>query len=648
MSVAADRLCRHVAMRGLGTAVLFIGAVAAVSCASRPRAPSPSPSATETIPLASASDSGRELTADQQVLQALDRLTFGPRPGDVAHVREIGVDRWMAQQLTPDRVPDQAADALVANVASYTLPMRTLEVEYPPGRRALAAQRRSAMMGQGAAPLSREDSNIVRSADRASAKLVADVQSLKVARALVSERQLQEVMVDFWENHFTVYDRKGAQMRYYLAAYDRDAIRPYALGRFRDLLGAVAKSPAMLFYLDNWESVADSTEPTLAPRPMPRPFPRGQQTLAIVPGAVTPIAPRRPARGLNENYGRELLELHTLGVDGGYTQQDVIDVARALTGWSIDRRPNQEGGNGFIFRPAFHDAGPKVVLGHSVAAGRGIEDGEEVLDIVARHPSTARFIATKLCRRFVSDSPPPALVARAAATFTRTDGDIRQVLWTILTSPEFFSRPVYRAKVKSPFELVVSALRAVNAEPDTTQRTAQLIARMGEPIFGHQAPNGYPETGESWMNTGAILNRINFGLAVASSRVPGASIDRWPNAGTLMTAPRAVQVDAVVTELLGGSVSPDTRAILTSGDHPLLSAMGSAPSVARAGGGGEPSAAIGEPPSDGMTAVAGAGGDMVDAQRRRRVRGEGSQLPALQGLAQVVGLALGAPEFQRR
>jgi len=406
----------------------------------------------------------------------------------------------------------------------------------------------------------------------------------------------------------------------------------------------------MLFYLDNWESVADSTEPTLVPRPMARPF-RRLQSPAVAPGAVAPVAPRRPARGLNENYGRELLELHTLGVDGGYTQQDVINVARALTGWSIDRRPNEEGGNGFIFRPAFHDAGPKIVLGHTLAAGRGIEDGEEVLDIVARHPSTARFIATKLCRRFVSDSPPPALVARAAATFTRTDGDIRQVLWTILTSPEFFSRPAYRAKVKSPFELVVSALRTMNAEPDTTLRTAQLIARMGEPIFGHQAPNGYPETGESWMNTGAILNRINFGLEVASNRVPGTSVSRWPNAAALTAAPRAVQVDAVITEILGGSVSPETRAILMSGDHPLLNTMTSTPAaVARtpASNGSDTVAHASDSNSDAMPAMAGEGGDRMDAQRRRRTRGEGALLPPLQGLAQVVGLALGAPEFQRR
>ena len=281
---------------------------------------------------------------------------------------------------------------------------------------------------------------------------------------------------------------------------------------------------------------------------------------------------------MNENYGRELLELHTLGVDGGYTQQDVIAVARALTGWSI-ARPQEAttGGDGtdqsvFVFRPQFHDAGVKVVLGHTLPAGRGMEDGEDVLDIVARHPSTARFIATKLCQRFVSDSPPPALVARTAATFTRTNGDIRQVVWTIVSSPEFFSRPAYRRKVKSPFEVVVSALRAMDATPDSTPRTTQVIARMGEPIFGHQAPNGYPETGESWMNTGAILNRINFGLAVAANQIPGASLSQWPDARTLAAAPRATQVDGVVNDILGGDVSPDTRAVLMSGDHPLLAA----------------------------------------------------------------------------
>lgn len=570
----------------------------------------------------------------------------------------MGVDRWIASQLSPERIANAGTDALVARFPAYNESIAALEVDYPPGRQLLAARLGTVRPnGPAAQPLTHDDSVAVQTAERAANRLVADVQTLRVARALSSERQLQEVMVDFWENHFTVFDRKGQQMRYYLAAYDRDAIRPYALGHFRDLLEAVAKSPAMLFYLDNWESVADSTEPTLDPRATRNARARRQQQLAQGAAGAPPRPPRRQARGLNENYGRELLELHTLGVNGGYTQQDVINVARALTGWSIERpranRQDREDGadtSGFVFRPQFHDAGPKVVLGHALAEGRGIEDGEEVLDILARSPSTAHFIATKLCRRFVSDSPPPALVERAAATFTRTDGDIRQVLWTILTSPEFFSRPAYRTKVKSPFELVVSALRAVDAEADTTPRTAQLIGRMGEPIFGHQAPNGYPETGESWMNTGAILNRINFGLAVAANRVPGATLNHWPETEALVSAPRAVQVDTVVNDMLGGSVSPDTRAILMSGDHPLLAAMTSdqtgSDGTSRASDRGAGSEG-GDPTGDVMAAMTAGGGDMVEAKRQRQSRGAAG-IPPVQGLAQVVGLALGAPEFQRR
>jgi uncharacterized protein (DUF1800 family) len=601
------------------------------------------------------SDSGRDLTADQQVLQALNRLTFGPRPGDAARVRQMGVDRWIAQQLSPDRIPDRTTDALVARIQDYATPIDALEEQYPPGQRVLAARRGQTDGAQAISrPLTRDDTAAVRTAERASARLVADVQMLKVARAVTSERQLQEVMVDFWENHFTVYDRKGQQMRYYLAAYDRDAIRPHALGKFRDLLEAVSKSPAMLLYLDNWESVADSAEPTLAPRPIQRAG--GANRFAINAHPAPAPAARRPVRGLNENYGRELLELHTLGVDGGYTQQDVINVARALTGWSIERPRATQRENavaGFVFRPAFHDAAPKVVLGHVLGADRGIEDGEDVLDIVARHPSTARFIALKLCQRFVGDSPPRGLVDRAAATFTRTDGDIRQTLWTIVTSPEFFSRAAYRTKVKSPFEVVVSALRIMDAEADTTPRTAQLIARMGEPIFGHQAPNGYPETGESWMNSGAILNRINFGQAVAANRVPGTWLNRWPEGPELMNAPRASQVDAVIAGILGGAVSPDTRAILMSGDHPLLSSTpqptAGAPMRPQTPG-DNGSLARGQPSTgdSGAATTMDAADDGMSAAGQPRARGPLGRNPPLHGLAQVVGLALGAPEFQRR
>jgi uncharacterized protein (DUF1800 family) len=577
--------------------------IAIVGCASHA-----GPSQATATPLPVASDAGRELTADQQVLQVVNRLTFGPRPGEAAAIREMGVDRWIARQLDPASIDDRQADAFVARFPDYGEPIADLQRASPQPNK-VAAERRKAANG---APMTLADSVAIRDARRAANRVVQDVQIVRVARAEMSRRELQEVMTDFWLNHFSVYDRKGGPMRYYLPSFDRDVIRPHALGKFRDLLGAVAKSPAMLFYLDNWESAADSSEPTLAPRPA-----GGRRQVAIAAG--TP--PRRRESGLNENYGRELLELHTLGVDGGYTQQDVINVARALTGWSIAR---PEEGSGFRFRPRFHDAGEKVVLGRVLPAGRGVEDGEDVLDILSRHPSTARYIARKLCQRLDGDAPPPELVARAAETFTRTDGDIRQVVWTIVTSPEFYARAAYRSKVKSPFEVVVSSLRAVDAAPDTSPRTAQIIARMGEPIFGHQAPDGYPETGESWMNTGAILNRINFGLAVAAQRVPGATLDRWPESAALMTASRAVQVDAVVTSILGGDASPDTRAILLSGEHPLL-----AGSDSRAGM---------DPGTPGGATSIAADGDA------------GALAPAarIQGLAQVVGLALGAPEFQRR
>jgi uncharacterized protein (DUF1800 family) len=519
----------------------------------------------------------REQTADQQVQQVLNRLAFGARPGDVTRVREMGVDRWIAFQLAPDRLDDRPMDGVLASYQLLGRPTRDFVGMYEEGQVARRQmQKQAAAQGDTSGKsglrgeLLRADPAL-RDRLRQNQRILGDVQSAKLARAVASERQLQEVMTDFWENHFTVFAGKGLT-RIFIPAYDRDVIRPRAMGRFRDLLGAVAKSPAMLFYLDQWQSA--------------RAAPAGIQQA------------QRP-RGLNENYARELLELHTLGVDGGYTQADIIDVARALTGWTMAPRQGAE----FLFRPQIHDAGEKTVLGHRLAAGRGIEDGEEVLDILARDPHTARFIARKLAIRFVSDEPPPALVDRAAATFTRTDGDIREVVRTIVTSPEFFSRAAYRSKVKAPFELVASALRALGATADTSMRAAQTVALLGQPTFGHQAPNGWPETGEAWMNTGAILNRINFGLALAAGRLPGAGVIQWPEAARLQGAPRETQVDAVVSAFLGGQASPDTRDILLKGENPMVARSGT----------------------------------------------EGPGRPVqLTGLAQIVGLAIGAPEFQHR
>ena len=570
----------------------------------------------------------REQTADQQVRHALDRLAFGPRPGDVARVREMGVDTWIALQLAPDRVSDSATDALVASAfETYHADTHDLVALAQAGQQAIRQRARAAVQqGDTAnrrdlrADVLRDDPQL-REALRRGRRVVADVQAVKLARAVASERQLEEVMTDFWENHFSVFAGKG-QTRIFIPSYDRDVIRPRALGKFRDLLGAVAKSPAMLFYLDQFQSTVDSAHTPLRGARMAR-------------GAR--IRPAGRARGLNENYARELLELHTLGVDGGYTQRDVIEVARALTGWTMNPRQ----GAGFVFRPEIHDADAKTVLGHRLAAGRGIEDGEEVLDIVARHPATAHFIARKLAVRFVSDDPPAALVERAAATFRRTDGDIRETVRTIVTSPEFFSRTAYHAKVKSPFELVASALRAVGARPDTTPRSAQLVAFLGAPIFGHQAPNGWPETGDSWMNAGAILNRINFGLALAGGRVPGASVAQWPDAARLSNASREQQVDGVVAAFLGGQASPDTREILIKGENPLATRL-TAQGVQTSG------ASTNEPSDD----------DSMSSMQRNPAAGPGGRMGArpaplgrpvqLEGLAQVVGLALGAPEFQRR
>jgi uncharacterized protein (DUF1800 family) len=549
----------------------------------------------------------REQTADQQVTHALNRLAFGARPGDVAKVRAMGVDAWIEQQLRPESISDVTLEQFVGTnyPTTYETPAMLEQKFTPPGQ----IQNQAAARGG----MTRADSARLRESQQGIRQMTAEVQSSRVARAVATERQLQEVVTDFWLNHFSVYDAKGPRERYMLGEYENRVIRPNAFGKFRTLLGAVAKSEAMLFYLDNWQSQADANRPKLAEPP------RGRG------GAGQPQARRG---GLNENYGRELLELHTLGVDGGYTQQDVIAAARALTGWTF--RGYQQGG-GFQFVPFMHDAGQKKFLGHTLQAGRGFDEGEEVLDIVAKHPSTAKYIAFKLARRFVSDTPSKALVERAAATFTKTDGDIRETVRTIVTSTEFFSRSAYRSKVKSPFEVVTSAARALGAAPDATPRMAQMVAQLGQPIYGHQAPNGWPETGDQWMNTGAILNRINFGMLVAAGRVPGASPLGFKDADALQTATRELQVDGVISALLGGDVSPETRAVLVSGENPL------AQSPAAGGAGANPGMGGGGRGTGGRQGTGGGGG-----------RGGAAPLPPLRGLPLVVGLALGSPEFQRR
>jgi uncharacterized protein (DUF1800 family) len=380
----------------------------------------------------------KKLSQDQSIVHALNRLAFGPRPGDVAVVKKMGLEKWIDIQLHPERLPE------------YAVPGSAV----PPPQQ-------------------------------------------KILRAIYSSRQLEEVLVDFWYNHFNVDISKGADRRL-VPAFERDAIRPNVLGKFRDLLGATANSPAMLFYLDNWQSVA----PDQVRRP------NGQ----------------RPSRGLNENYARELMELHTLGVDGGYTQHDVVEVARCFTGWTIDR-PNQEGAGMFRYDDRTHDKGEKVVLGVTIPAGGRKDDGEKVLDILARHPSTASFISIELAGRFVADDPPPALVAQMAETLRATDGDIRAVLATLFRSREFFSQGAYRAKVKTPFETVVSAARATGARVDSAATLANQTATLGEPLYRKIEPTGYSDASSEWVSSPALLARMNFAMQFGNNRLEGVQMD---------------------------------------------------------------------------------------------------------------------------
>ena len=404
---------------------------------------------------------------DAAVKHVIDRISFGARPGDVEHVQRMGLDTYIDEQLHPERLSDASVDARLAQLATLRMSSRDIAEQFEIPQ----LQERRAAAASGNTAERKPDPSLQQ---RATAPML-ELQQQKVLRAIYSTRQLQEVLVDFWFNHFNVDARKGAD-RFMLTEYERDVIRPRVLGNFRDLLGATAKSPAMLFYLDNWMSV-DPNGPHLD-APQIRGFRNrfGRATIAQPAGRM-PRQNENAPKGLNENYGRELMELHTLGVDGGYTQQDVTEVARAFTGWTIEQ-PRQ--GGGFKFDPRRHDDGKKVVLGHVINAGGGQRDGEEVLDILAAHPSTARFIATKLLRRFVSDTPPASLVDRVAARFRATDGDLREVVRTILTSPEFFAADADRAKIKTPFEFVVSAVRATDAEVHDARVLVRQVAELGE------------------------------------------------------------------------------------------------------------------------------------------------------------------------
>jgi uncharacterized protein (DUF1800 family) len=552
-----------------------------------------------------------ELTTDEAIFHAMNRLAYGPRPGDLERVKQIGLSKWIDQQLNPGSINDSAVEARLNVYPTLALSTTQILEQYPNPKQAAkqagvtpeefttrqVAQKQAdagiasmlndmqdqdkmtqatdasqpgmqpspdspspmklnpATPGAGRKDSLSVDPNAVPRAisddSKRPQRVVEELSMAKVTRAIYSERQLQQVMDDFWLNHFNVFAGKG-EVKWYLTSYERDVIQPHAFGKFKDLVKATAQSPAMLFYLDNYLS-ADSkaAQRQAQERAMrqlrrypygPPPNPRPQQNA------------KKQERGLNENYGRELMELHTLGVDGGYTQKDVTEVARCFTGWTIEK-PREIAA--FKFDEKLHDPDPKIVLGKKIHAG-GMKDGEQVIELLSKNPSTAKFISTKLARRFVSDNPPPTLVERMSKTFLKSDGDIREVLRTMIYSPEFWSREAYRAKVKTPYELVVTSARALGTDVDTPMPLVQWVGRIGEPLYQCQPPTGYSDKAETWVNTGALLNRLNFSLALAGNKVRGSRTDVAALLGSDSSSDPKAALDRAVSLLLGGQIAPDT------------------------------------------------------------------------------------------
>jgi uncharacterized protein (DUF1800 family) len=406
------------------------------------------------MPQVSPHESGRKARA----VHLLNRIGFGARPADVDAVLSRGIEHTLEEQLYPEDIDDRELDERLPRLPLLSASTQEL----------LAGYNR---VGPG--------------------PILAQLEAGRLLRVSSSRRQLYELMVDFWFNHFNVHGPKGF-VGFYIPEYEREVIRPHALGRFRTLLGGVARHPAMLYYLDNWLSAAPG---------------------ALVRDECDEIF----EGGINENYSRELLELHTLGVDGGYTQEDVIEIARALTGWTIDH-PRQSGR--FQFNAAMHEPGEKTVLGRRIA-GAGLDEGERVLDLVVSHPSTAQFVSFRLCQRFLADDPPPRAVARGASIFRSTGGDIRRVVASILQGEELMDPASFGAKPKTPLELVASALRAVDARIDDASATARALEDMGMPLYQSGPPTGYPNDGRQWMNVSSLLSRVNFAMELASGRVAG-------------------------------------------------------------------------------------------------------------------------------
>jgi uncharacterized protein (DUF1800 family) len=632
----------------------------------------------------------KPLTEDQKILHVLNRLGFGARFGDVEKVKSAGLQKYIEQQLNPATINDAALEAKLKRFEILEMSTAQIFAKYPNanallrqlegGRRNAQNQAQNNQMPNAVEQPPTEMTEADRKARqeklralyeqydlRPANQIMQQQLSARVLRGVYSERQLQEVMTDFWANHFNVFAGKAA-VRWYIPSYERDVIRKNALGNFKDLLTGTAQHPAMLFYLDNFQSQSPNAQAgnnrgngvlqravengQLNERQRERLRERGLSDAEIDQrfARAKQMANNRRQRGINENYARELMELHTLGVEGGYTQKDIVEVAKAFTGWTIadprgyrrsaanminDREskaldrlqkmagvPDDIESGEFYFNQNWHEKGEKNILGQKINEG-GMKDGLKVIDILVKHPSTAKFIARKLAVKFVSDKPGEALVTRVAQAFQKSEGDIKTTLRALFNDPEFFAPENYRAKIKTPFELAISALRAVGADTNSSPALLALINKMGEIPYGYQAPTGYPDTAEDWVNTGALLERMNFAVALVSNRIPQTRVDL--KKFEAKTKPEIL--DKALAEILDGEVSQTTKTMLLKQlEKPLP----------------EPKTVeIKEETDD----------SMMPAGQGRRGLGQQARLLQPSGnveVFKVVGLILGSPEFQRQ
>lgn len=632
----------------------------------------------------------KPLTEEQKILHVLNRLGFGARPGDVQRVKSIGLQKYIDQQLDPSSIDDEVAENKVKGLDLFGMETSDIFAKYP-NPASLLRMLEGNPQQQAAQQNAEQDMTDKERQERQqklrelyvkydlspASQILPQIVANRVLRAVYSERQLQEAMVDFWQNHFNVFAGKGA-VRWYIPSYERDVLRKNALGNFKDLLVGTAQHPAMLFFLDNFESVSPNVaipgnnqnaqrlqQMIRSGRELPpQARERLKQQLGVSDAqldqrlkemrenAQLPAQQQRQRRGLNENYARELMELHTLGVDGGYTQKDIVEVAKCFSGWTIadprgyrraaaneikgteDRRvqrlqrqagvPDDVDSGEFYFNDRWHEKGPKTVLGQTISEG-GMKDGLKVLDILVKQPATAKFIARKLAVKFVSDKPSEALVDRVAEAFSRSSGDIKSTLKALFTDKEFFAPENYRAKIKTPFELAVSSIRALGAQTNSGPQFLAMLNKLGEVPYGYQAPTGYPDTAEDWVNTGALLERLNFAVAFASNRIPGTRVDLQ----AYDPKDKAKILDRAIAEILDGEISAATRITLVKQlEQPL-------PEVKA---GNELDADAGEVPN---------------MRQQGQQGGQGRQVRLLNPsgnpeVFKVVSLVLGTPEFQRQ